>query len=49
MGHLIGCGKKGKLCRNFRQYYAEKSDDYAEETTDYAEISKINRAVPLAF
>ena len=49
-GHLIGCGKKnGKLCRNFRQYYAEESDDYAEKTPDYAEISKINKAVPLSF
>ena len=41
--------KNGKLCGNFRQYYAEESDDYAEKTPDYAEISKINKAVPLAF
>ena len=47
-GHLIGCGKNGKLCGNFRQYYAEESDDYAEKTTDYAEISKNNIVVPLA-
>ena len=45
-GHLIGCGK---LCGNFRQFYAEESDDYAEKTPDYAEISKINQVVPLAF
>ena len=48
-GHLIGCGKNGKLCGNFRQYYAEESDDDAEKTPDYAEFSKINKVVPLAF
>ena len=37
------------LCGNFRQYYAEESDDYAEKTSDYAEMSKINKVVPLAF
>ena len=41
--------KNGKLCGNFRQYYAEESDDYAEKTPDYAEICKINKVVPLAF
>ena len=34
--------KNRKLCGNFRQNYAEESDDYAE-------ISKINKVVPLAF
>ena len=29
--------------RNFRQYYAEESDDYAEKMPDYAEISKITK------
>ena len=48
-GHLIGCGKSGKLCGNLQQYYAEESDDYAEKMSDYAEISKINKVVPLAF
>ena len=41
-GHLIGCGKNGKLCGNFRQYYAEESDNYAE-------IIIINKVVLLAF
>ena len=41
-GHLIGCRKSGKLCGNFRQYYAEVSDDYTEKTPNYAEICKIN-------
>ena len=48
-GNLIGCGKNGKLCRNFRQYYAEKSDDYVEKTPDYAEISNVNKVASLAF
>ena len=48
-GHLIGAEKNGKLCGNFRQYYAEESDDYAEKTPDYAEISNINKVVPMAF
>ena len=43
-GHLIACGKS---CGNFRQYYAEESDDYAEKTLDYAEISSVNKVVPL--
>ena len=29
--------------------YAEESVDYAEKTPHYAAISKINKAVPLAF
>ena len=33
-GHLIGCEKKGKLCGNNRQFYAEESDDYVENTPD---------------
>jgi len=38
-GHLIGCGKKSKIVREFSGiYYAEKSIDYAENTLDYAEI-----------
>ena len=41
--------KTGKLCRNFRQYYAEESDDYVKKTPDYAKICKINKVVPLAF
>ena len=41
-GHLIGCRKSGKLCGNFKQYYAEVSDDYTEKTPNYAEICKIN-------
>ena len=44
-----GAEKNWKLCENFRQYYAEESDDYAENMPDYAEISKINRVAPLAF
>ena len=44
-GHLMGCGKNGKLCGNFRLYYAEESEDYAEKMPDYAEISKINRGL----
>ena len=47
-GHLIWCRKNGNLYRNFRQYYAEESDDYAEKTPDYAEISKIKN-IPLAW
>ena len=47
--HVIGCGKNGKLCGNFRQHYVEESDDYAEKMPDYAEISKINKVVPLSF
>ena len=38
--------KKGKLCGNFWQYYAEESDSYVEKMPDYAEISKINKVVP---
>ena len=30
-----------KKMKNFRQYYAEVSDDYVEKTPDYAEISKL--------
>ena len=41
--------KNGKLCGNFRQYYAEESDDYAEKMPDYAEITKINIVVSLEF
>ena len=33
--------KNAKLCGNFRQYYAEESDDYAEKMQDYVEISKL--------
>lgn len=45
---LTGCEKNGILCRNFRQHYAEESDNYAEKTPNYAEISKSNKIVPLA-
>ena len=48
-GHLIGCGKKWKIMRKKMENYAEESDDYAEKTPDDAEISKINKAIPLAF
>ena len=39
-GHLIECGKNGKLCRNFWQYYVEESDEYTEKMPDYGEILK---------
>ena len=39
-GHLIGCGKNGKLCVNFQQYYAEESDDYAEKMPDMRKFLK---------
>ena len=41
--------KNEKLCGNFRQYYAEESDDYAEKTPDYAEISKLRNLFPWLF
>ena len=43
--------KKGKLCGNFRQYYAEESEDYAEKTPVQImrKFLKLNKVVPLAF
>ena len=46
---ISNIGSPSDRVRKKMKNYAEESVDYAEKTPDYAAISKINKAVPLAF